>query len=79
MYEVFPCDDDPFITRQTFGDFYAIAAKGPDLDIHSTGFPLSDDIDILCIFQPADGINGNLQRLAMSSHHHVDPGEHSAF
>lgn len=76
MHEVFTGDDDPFITRQTSGDFHATAATGPHLDIHSPGFPLSDDIDILCIFQPADGINRNLQRLVMGSYHHVDSGEH---
>lgn len=50
LHQVFTGDDDLFITRQPFRDFYQVAATGTDLNIHSLGFPLSDDIEILRIF-----------------------------
>src|SRR4051812_17487587 len=77
MNEILAGDDHLLMSGQSLDNFNAVRLPQTDVHIDPLGFAVLYDIHILGIFQPADRIDGNLNRLTVRAHQGFDSREHA--
>ena len=65
--EIFPGDNQLFVAGQTLDDLHPILDPAAEFHRDLMRLSILHHIDILEFFQPADGIEGNLDRVEMCS------------
>src|SRR4029079_8805688 len=73
--EVLPGHDNLFGADESFCNLDAVLVTPPDFHRDAFGLSIADDVHVLRVLQPADGINRNLQRVVVFPHKDFDTGE----